>query len=256
MKLNYSEIKKLIVNTTVPAPLSGTLAGHAAGEPFEKNVLKKVKELYPSNTYKPFEYLNKLFKDNPNCTTYEERISLLGSELIQYLIKRGKEQTKKWAVDNLFVEKQDDTADILYIDDDFFEFIDVKTRNMNIKGQAPNIISSFKLAQAMKLMIDSGEYDKLDFVYIGIDWEKQGAVLVATDVHVVSLFKTDPKKLYINWAAARQIQFHVSDLSQDYKGTKEQWAKEYLKYYYKQALNGAEKMKTKFADPFADYVND
>lgn len=255
MRLNYSAIREHILNQTVPTPLSGTLSGHAAGEPFEKNVLKKIKEFYPSNTFKQFEYLNKVFLANPQCTTYEERLSLLGSDLISFLIRRGKNEMVKWNADNLFEEKQDDTADILYVDNGFYEIIDVKTRNMSKKAQAPNIISAYKLAQAMKLMIDTGEFDKIDIVYVEVDWVQQGKELVAIDAHIASIFKTNPKNLYINWAAAMQIQFHVSDLTQDFNGTKEEWAKEYLTHYYKQALNRAETMKTKFANPFADYVN-
>ena len=51
-----------------------------------------------------------------------------------------------------------------------------------------------------------------------------------------------------------QIKFHVSDLPQDFDGSKEDWAREYLRHYYKQALHRAETMKTKFADPFVDYI--
>ena len=256
MRLNYSIIRENILNETIPTPLSGTLSGHAAGEPFEKKVLKKIKDLYPSKTFKQFEYLNKILSENPNCTSYDDRVSLLGSDLVSFLLRRGKEEMINWTPTNVFEEKQNDTADILYVDDDFFEMIDVKTRNMSKKAQAPNIISAYKLAQAMKLMIDTHDYDKIDIVYIEVDWIQKGENLVATDAHIASIFKTDPEKLYINWAAAMQIQFHVSDLSQDFNGTKEEWARKYLTHYYKEALNRAETMKIKFADPFKDYINE
>lgn len=254
MRLNYSAIREHILNETVPVPLSGTLSGHAAGEPFEKNVLKKIKELYPNNTFKQFAYLNDLLLKNPQCRTYEDRISLLGSELVSFLIRRGKSEMTNWSPNNLFEEKQDDTADILYVENDFYEIIDVKTRNMSKKAQAPNIISAYKLAQAMKLMIDTNDFEKIDIVYVEVDWIQKDDKLVATDAHIASLFKTKPEHLYINWAAAMQIQFHVSDLPQDFEGTREEWAREYLTHYYKQALNRAETMKTKFADPFKDYI--
>lgn len=255
MRLNYSDIREHILNQTVPTPLSGTLSGHAAGEPFEKNVFKKIKELYPSNTFKQFEYLNKLFLDNPQCTTYEERLSLFESDLVSFLIRRGKDEMGEWNADNLFEEKQNDTADILYVDNGFYEIIDVKTRNMSKDAQAPNIISAYKLAQAMKIMLDTGEFDKIDIVYVEVDWIQQGENLVATDAHIASIFKTNPNNLYINWAASRQIQFHVSELQQDFKGTQEEWAREYLAHYYESALKQVETMKTKYADPFADYAN-
>lgn len=36
----------------------GTLSGHAAGEPFEKSVYRKLKEMYPNRIFKQYEYLN------------------------------------------------------------------------------------------------------------------------------------------------------------------------------------------------------
>ena len=162
---------------------------------------------------------------------------------------------EEWSPSNLFEEKQNDTADIIYTKGDRFEIIDVKTRNMNIDGQAPNIISAYKLAQAMKLMLQTKEFDKIDIVYIEVEWKLNGEYLVSNKVNVASLFKTDPEQLYINWAAAMQIQFHVSDLPQSFTKTKEEWAKAYLTHYYHQALKRSEDMKTKFADPFKDYIN-
>jgi type II restriction enzyme len=36
--VNYEELKKKIIGSKVPKLLSGTLSGHAAGEPFDKHV--------------------------------------------------------------------------------------------------------------------------------------------------------------------------------------------------------------------------
>lgn len=32
MLVNYDKLKKAVINTSVPKPLSGTLSGHSAGE--------------------------------------------------------------------------------------------------------------------------------------------------------------------------------------------------------------------------------
>lgn len=255
MKLDYRAISSHVLNEKIHRPLSGTLSGHAAGEPFEKTVYKKMKEMYPSNVYKQYEYLNNLFLENKYARTFEARNKLFKSELVSFLLQRGKKSVEDWSPSNLFEEKQNDTADIIYNKDGFFEIIDVKTRNMGIDGQAPNIISAYKLAQAMKIMLQTKEFNKIDIVYVEVEWKLQGDYLVANKVNVASIFKTNPEKLYINWAAAMQIQFHVSDLPQDFEGTQEEWARAYLTHYYYQALKRADDMKTKFADPFEDYIN-
>ena len=38
MIVNYLKLVKKIKGASVPKPLSGTLSGHAAGEPFDKHV--------------------------------------------------------------------------------------------------------------------------------------------------------------------------------------------------------------------------
>lgn len=64
-----------------------------------------------------------------------------------FLLSRGKAATENWSIENLFEEKQNDTADILLVKDQFYELLDVKTRNISKSAQAPNIISAYKLAQ-------------------------------------------------------------------------------------------------------------
>ncbi|HHX67582.1 MAG TPA: HincII family type II restriction endonuclease [Gallicola sp.] len=256
MIINYDEIVKQIIGEKLAKPQSGTLSGHAAGEPFDKFVYKAIKDIYPNNTFRNFEYLNYLYIKNPQATDYQSRINLLGSEVLSLLLSRGRQATINWTPDSQFVEKQNDTADIIFKNDSHFDIIDIKTRNMSIKGQAPNIISAYKLANAMKCMIDTNDFDKLDMVYIGIDWKLEGDHLVVKNTHVKSLFKTNPANLYINWAAAMQIQFHVQDLPQSYKFSKEQWAREYLTNFYHQAIKRANDMKKRFADYFEDYILD
>ena len=78
--------------------------------------------------------------------------------------------------------------------------------------------------------------------------------LVCKDTNYVNLFKTAPGDLYINWAAAMQIQFHVSELDQTYLGTKQDWTKEYLKHFVLQAKKRANDMIIKFVKPFEKYI--
>ncbi len=70
-----------------------------------------------------------------------------------------------------------------------------------------------------------------------------------------ALFKSKPSDLYINWAAAMQIQFHVCDLEQDFNGSVEDWAKAYLKHFVAQARKRADDMIRKFVEPFEKYLN-
>ncbi len=72
--------------------------------------------------------------------------------------------------------------------------------------------------------------------------------------HYISLFKTNPSELYINWAAAMQIQFHVANLEENFSGTVDEWAKEYLKHFVEQAKKRADDMIKKFVKPFEKYI--
>lgn len=38
MKVDYQKLAKNIKGSSIPKPVSGTLSGHAAGEPFDKYV--------------------------------------------------------------------------------------------------------------------------------------------------------------------------------------------------------------------------
>lgn len=42
--VNFEHIKKSVIGTSVPKPISGTLSGHAAGEPFDKHVYNETKK--------------------------------------------------------------------------------------------------------------------------------------------------------------------------------------------------------------------
>ena len=60
MNIDIKFLEKELVDTTVPKPVSGTLSGHAAGEPFDKHVEHFIKKRYPQETFRQYEFLNKL----------------------------------------------------------------------------------------------------------------------------------------------------------------------------------------------------
>ena len=188
-KTIYDRLAKELIGQKVPKPISGTLSGHAAGEPFDKHVYSILKKWFPYKTFRQYEYLNFLFSNNLNATGFEERNRLFNSPTVMFLLSRGKDVTNKWSLDNLFEEKQNDTADILVVEGDFFEIIDIKTRNISKNAQAPNIISAYKLAQVCAKMIDNKEFEKFNITYIEIDWILEDDFLVCKDVHYISLFK-------------------------------------------------------------------
>lgn len=259
MNVDYTELIKKIKGTSIPKPLSGTLSGHAAGEPFDRHVYDEIKKQFPLNTFRQYEYLNDLYTQNSEIIGYEAREKLFKSPSVHFLLARGKDVTNKWSSENPFDEKQNDTADILVVKDDFYEIIDIKTRNIAKSAQSPNIISAFKLAQVCAKMIDNQEFNNFSINYFEIDWELEGNTLldqklVCRNAHFGSLFNCNPNNLYINWAAAMQIQFHVCDLNQNFEGSREDWAVYYLKHFVTQAKKRANDMITKFVKPFEKYI--
>ena len=225
---------------------TGQLSGHNAGEPFSEEIFNFLKKSKSKNIFKQYEYLNKVF-ENKN----REKISKTTLGLI---ISRGKEASKNWSGKNMFEEKQNDTADILYIDENTNGIIDIKTTNIEKKGQPPNIISSYKIAKFCKSLIEKRDENKIEFNYIGIDWRLIKNKLVSEKISVVDLFKIDPQKIYINWAAALQIQFHINKVDQSYKIDKICWANDYLKQFVSSAKNRIVNQKIRFIDPFIDIL--
>lgn len=95
--IDYDQLLHWLYSQEVVRPNAednGTLSGHAAGEPFEKLVYHHLKELYPRNIFKQFEYLNDLYRNNPQCITVEDRISLFHSPVALFLLSRGIRQPK------------------------------------------------------------------------------------------------------------------------------------------------------------------
>ena len=105
-------------------------------------------------------------------------------------------------------------------------------------------------------MIDNEDYDTFTINYFEIDWDLEGDKLICTNAHNTNLFKAKPENLYINWAAAMQVQFHVCDLDQNFQGDMKQWAKEYLRHFVTQARKRSEDMIIKFVKPFEKYIDE
>ena len=254
---DYDSIVRDMCGKTVPKPPSGTLSGHAAGEPFDKKVYTILKERYPDTSFRQYEYLNDLYSKNPNVTG-TDRYNLITSETARLLLKRGKDQTVNWSLTNQFDEKQNDTADNLIVYEEgghlVYEIIDVKTRNESKKAQAPNIISALKLAEACRSMIDNNDYDCIHINYLELNWILDNDELKCTNGCHADLFKCDPRELYINWAAALQIQFHVCDLPQSYNGDKKAWCYRYLNHFVDSAKKRIDTMSKEFVLPFQDYA--
>ncbi|MCQ2976227.1 MAG: HincII family type II restriction endonuclease [Bacteroidales bacterium] len=246
-----------MIGKTVERPnknTNGTLSGHAAGEPFEKNVYHYLKDKYPQNIYKQYEFLNDLYLKNPLKITAEQRYALFDSPTILFLLSRGKDATEKWDPLNIFEEKQNDTADILFHKNGYFELIDVKTRNLSKNAQAPNIISSYKLAQACSIMIDNNEFNTFSLNYIEIDWVDSQQILTCKNAHHANIFKSNPEDLYINWAAAMQIQFHVCDIRQNWEDSPKDWAYCYIRNFVYSAKHRCDEMLQKYVKPFEKYL--
>ncbi|MDZ7896778.1 MAG: HincII family type II restriction endonuclease [Arcicella sp.] len=220
----------------------------------ELSVVKEIKEQFPSQTFSQREYLYFLFSNPVNKNIIEAQQSLFKKPTVHYVLDRKVEE-----INNVFDEKQNDTADILVVKDGFYEIIDIKTRNLSKSAQPPNIMSAFKLAQVCAKMLDNkagddSQFDDFSINYFEVDWLLEGDKLVCRDAHFVNLFKCNPANLYINWAAAMQIQFHVCDLEQTFEGNLEDWAKSYLKHFVNQAKKRSNDMITKFVKPFEKYI--
>jgi hypothetical protein len=254
MNIDYQALKKKIKGTSIPKPLSGELSGHAAGEPFDKHVYNEIKKQFPESTFRQYEYLNFIYTKNPDAVGFKARQALFDSPTVLFLLHRGKDATDQWSTESPFTEKQNDTADILVVKDDFYEIIDIKTRNLSKTAQPPNIISAYKLAQVCAKMLDNKEFDNFSINYFEVDWVLEKDQLVCQNAHFANLFKANPTQFYINWAAAMQIQFHVSDLAQDFEGSTEEWTKAYLKNFVAQAKKRTDYMVKKFITPFEKYI--
>lgn len=259
MRLELEELITALKNKSVERPNNsslGTLSGHAAGEPFEKLVYQYLKAKDRQHIFKQYEYLNDLYLRNPQHISVSQKKELFESPTAFFLLSRGDDATQRWSATHIFEEKQNDTADILYANNGEFHIIDVKTKNLSKNAQAPNIISAAKLAKTCALILDNKEFDSIWISYIEIGWREHDNQLTCQTVHLAHLFNAKPETLYINWAAAMQIQFHVSELDQTWNGDMKAWAKSYLKVFVNSAKQRAKTMIDKFVTPYLKYLED
>jgi len=255
MSFNLTPVVRKLVGTTIPRPnKSGTLSGHAAGEPFDKHAYALLKKCYPKNTFRQFEFLNDLYSRSPGAINAEQRYKLISKSWLSKLVSRGKEATEAWTVASKFEEKQNDTADIIINADQTIRIIDVKTKNISKDAQPPNIISAAKIASMCGGILDDGSVKGFDIIYLGISWKEEGDNLRCLGCVHKSLFAKDPAEIYINWAAAMQIQFTVEDLPQDYSGSIEEWARIFLLTFTEQARKQSTKMIEKYVTPYLRHI--
>ncbi len=243
-----------LLNLKINKP-KGQLSGHNSGEPFCEEIYKFLKKKNKISIFKQYEYLNDLLTKNKSKTTYQEREKLFPGTF-GFIINRGTVSLKTWSLENKFKEKQNDTADILHINKEVNTIIDVKTKNISKKGQPPNIISSYKMAQIAECLINNDDGNKIDINYVGVDWDLNNNYLDLKEIIVKDLFLINPDTIYINWAAALQIQFDVSNVDQSYTKNKKNWAKDYLRVYIASVQNRKKILDKKFIGPFLYLVKD
>lgn len=235
-----------VVGKSVPSP-PGQLAGHAGGLPFETLVHELLEKEFDGRAYRHYEALNKSlemeYKKTGNDSIKPD--FQFGNPDINFLVSRGKSAIEGWRVDNQFVEKQNDTAESIIFsgNDEFFEselvtLVDVKTQNIAKTSQPPNIISAKKIAQLSETVLRGRFEPSFEILYCGIKFMQVESpvtkVLTAADANAISLTRINPESLYINWAAATQIQFHPFEVDQSFRGSTRQWLESYLGVYCKQ----------------------
>lgn len=231
------KVMQTLVGKSVDKPAGSTLAGHASGLPFEDLIHNRLLAEYPGRVLRQYEALNKNLLDHPNASTYEERLDVMGSEAVQYLVRRGVAAMKAWSPQNLFEVKQDDTAESIIfpttdcaLSSDRVILLDVKTQDIDKKAQAPNIMSADKIARASVLALTAKKPVPFEIVYAGVKWQRAGDKLKCVEATAISMMKITPP-LYINWVAAQQIQFHPFEVDQTFPGTHEEWCVAYVENF-------------------------
>lgn len=235
MRNEIQSLVSSIIGSQVPRP-PGTLSGNVAGLPFERLVHRVLTTEWPDRCDRHFEILNKILLANRVAKTATQRIELCGPPSVSSLVSRGSAPMGKWTPINLFEEKQNDTAENILLTKPVYDLranqislIDVKSHNNSKKGQPPNIMSAGKLAKACKLALEEGSIE-FDIIYVSVLFDPKKETLDCTGVKTISLFNVN-SDIYINWTAAQQIQFEPHEVDQDFKGTKEQWARRFLETF-------------------------
>lgn len=242
----YDDLRKIGENlkgAQVPRP-SRQLSGHAGGLPFEELVHQELLKCFPGRAFRHYEALNYALMESyrKSSGTFNPKNYTFGSPGVNYLCRRGEKALKSWSPDNLFEEKQNDTAESIIFSDKNLNFdsnlislIDVKSQNSSIDSQAPNIISANKIIKVAEIIIKNNLPVDFEILYMGVKFHvdkiNNQELLIADNWTVVDLFRINPEDIYINLSAALQIQFHPFAADQSYTGTHKEWLKSFVKVY-------------------------
>lgn len=239
-------IAKNTVGRVVPRP-SGQLSGHAGGLPFETIVHELLKGKFDARAWRHYEALNEALLESRRTDGWSNPPAnfVFGPPDVNFLAARGKGPLSKWSPSDMFTEKQNDTAESIVFQDahkKFFSgltsFVDVKTQTLARKAQPPNIISAQKIAKLAEIVLKERLTCRVEILYLGISFDETTAnnapILEASKSRAISLMKIEPKSIYVNWAAAMQIQFHPSEVDQSFPGSANQWLAEFLRVYCEQ----------------------
>lgn len=220
-------------------------SGHAIATPLEEEVYDALSKAYPGLTFKQHEAVNKYLSQ----AAVQGRVSngfVFGNEAVDYLVNPGKKALSSWP-EEIVPGRQSDTADIvLFSDSSLFDgssvfLIDVKSHDLGKNSQPPNIMSARKLAKLAEICLSKNIDPNFSMYYVDLGYRKKDAGVVVEDVRMVDMMKIPPldynnkgKPMYINWAAALQVQFRPSEVSQDFELSQKEWLAVFMKNYTSQ----------------------
>lgn len=220
-------------------------SGHTVATPLEEEVYDALSKAYPELTFKQHEAVNEYLSQ----TVAQGRVPdgfVFGNEAVDYLVNPGKKALSSWP-EEMVPGRQSDTADmVLFSDSSLFQgasvfLIDVKSHDLGKNSQPPNIMSARKLANLAEICLSKNIDPNFSMYYVDLGYRKKDAGVVVEDVRMVDMMKIPPldynnkgKPMYINWAAALQVQFRPSEVSQDFELSQKEWLAVFMKNYTSQ----------------------
>ena len=220
-------------------------SGHTVATPLEEEVYDALSKAYPGLTFKQHEAVNKCLSQAATRDKVSDDF-IFGNEAIDYLVNPGNKALSHWP-EKIVPGRQSDTADIvLFSDSALFDgssvfLIDVKSHDFGKNSQPPNIMSARKLAKLAEICLSRNIDPNFSMYYVDLGYRKKEAGVVVEDVCMVDMMKIPPldydgkgKPMYINWAAALQVQFRPSEVSQDFELSQKEWLAVFMKNYTSQ----------------------